>query len=185
MGEAWWQVTARGTNLARNERERGGLTVELGVLPEEWARRVPDEPQELCMDDLGDQEAEGGLVGPKPVCRPRCLPAARSGREGTGKCRSAVPRSATVRVPSAGCGTSGSNQAAGALVAVAAMARRAMLRIHPTRCRYRASRPGLFPTVEGELQGSNTLRRAPPAASSSPIPVGRSPGCWPARRAPG
>ena len=67
MGEAWWQVTARGTNLARNERERGGLTVELGVIPEEWARMVPDEPQELCMDNLGEEEAGGGSAGPKPV----------------------------------------------------------------------------------------------------------------------
>jgi hypothetical protein len=31
------------------------------------------------------------------------------------------------------------------------MARRATLRIPPTRCRYRASRPGLCPAVEGEL----------------------------------
>ena len=74
MGEAWWQVIARGTNLARNERERGGLVIELGVLPEEWARKVPDEPPELCMDGLSEQGAGGGLAGPKSVCRPRCLP---------------------------------------------------------------------------------------------------------------
>ena len=34
---------------------------------------VPDEPPGLCMDDLSGQKAGGGLAGPKPVCRPRCL----------------------------------------------------------------------------------------------------------------
>ena len=51
MGEAWWNATARQTNLARNQRERLGITIVLGSLPEAWAEEIPFEPPEFEVDE--------------------------------------------------------------------------------------------------------------------------------------
>ena len=41
--------------LARRRVQREGLTIELGSLPEDWARNIPDEAQDLCVDFLGKE----------------------------------------------------------------------------------------------------------------------------------
>ena len=50
MGEAWWNATARQTNLARNQRDQLAITVALGSLPEAVAEEIPFEPPEFEVD---------------------------------------------------------------------------------------------------------------------------------------
>ena len=47
MGDAWWNTTTRGTNVARNRRDREVLSVVLASLPEQEATGIPFEPEEL------------------------------------------------------------------------------------------------------------------------------------------
>ena len=63
MGEAWWEATARHTNLARNQRDRMGITIVLGSLPEEWAEEIPFEPPEFEVEDEEGFVEEGDRPG--------------------------------------------------------------------------------------------------------------------------
>ena len=60
MGEAWWEATARHTNLARNPRDRLGITIVLGALPDAWAEEIPFEPPEFEVEDEEGFVEEGG-----------------------------------------------------------------------------------------------------------------------------
>ena len=60
MGEAWWEATARHTNLARNQRDRLGITIVLGSLPDAWAEEIPFEPPEFEVEDEEGFVEEGG-----------------------------------------------------------------------------------------------------------------------------
>ena len=100
MGEAWWDATARHTNLARNQRDRLGITIVLGSLPDAWAEEIPFEPPEFEVEDEEGFVEEGGRpravapVGSTQVasgratasCRPMQLNWGRWGKQSSSVC---------------------------------------------------------------------------------------------------
>ena len=78
MGEAWWEATARHTNLARNQRDRLGITIVLGSLPDAWAEEIPFEPPEFEVEDeegFIEEEGRPGMSAPvgSLLRNPGCL----------------------------------------------------------------------------------------------------------------
>ena len=74
MGEAWWNATARKTDLAKNQRDRLALTVVLGSLPEAVAEEIPFEPpefeveeEECCVVNVDSQEEAEAKEGARCV----------------------------------------------------------------------------------------------------------------------